>query len=776
MTRREKEQIEVTFCFVDIAGFTALTEAHGGSAAADLIERFRELVDAAREGRGQVVDRAGDALFLVWWDLADSVQFVSRLMASARGETDFPELRVGLHHGQAIERDGGYFGPDVNLAARVAAGARARQVLATARVAEAASDVGLSVTALGPRQFKNVQGEIEVFSLDVGLPEVATSIDPVCKMRVSHGAAGGRLRFHGETYWFCSIDCARRFAESPTDFAPTTDAPVSRKEPRPFYWAVGVLLVVLLALGGLLRLANIQHAEFEVDELQHLHAAYMVSRGEVPYQDFFEHHTPLFYLVGGLFIDPESADTDTIFRFRTASLLAHVVTLALGTVIAALGGAPAAFSVLVFLLLEIFSFAWGTLTFLDSFAAPLLLLSALILSARPRALASHLAAGLLIGAAILLTQKAIFAAPAPLALVLLRAPKKEARRFVLGRAVALALGGAVLPLVFLLWRLGPEGFAAFWDSAVALNSRWVARRWPSGEAFIAIAYGGVLWILAGAGLVGAGARLQARLEVPSWALVPVLYLAALLVGTLVLPVVWYEYFVLIGPFVAVVAGIAALDLARIAGLLGGEPTLLRPRSWLPPLMLGMLTAVTILQVVLRLTDDHYSPTWSIIETLAIAALGVLLIAALKRSWNSKRYTRVACLGLALACLLPLVNQLSWLRRPGNSPQRRAIEFVHENVAPHEAVFDGYSGYGVFRPHAYKYWFLHDEMQQMLSEHERSTGIIDRLAHPTVRAAVRDEYSRELPNVVQTYLDEHFSQSHRRVWLRSTPKKGHLHDE
>lgn len=766
---QEGQQIEATFCFVDIAGFTALTEAHGGSAAADLIDRFRALVDDALEGKGRVVDRAGDAFFLVWPKPVNSIRFVSLLFESVRQESDFPVLRVGLHHGRAIERDGGYFGADVNIAARVAADARAGQVLCTAAVAEAAQAQGVSVSSIGPHRFKNVQGEIDVFALDIGAPDTATSIDPVCKMRVSQGAAGGRLLFRGEIYWFCSLDCAGRFAERPEDFTATSAKAVPTEEPRSFYWGVGALLLVLLALSGFLRLMNVQHAEFEVDELQHLHAAYLVSRGEVPYRDFFEHHTPLFYLVGGQFIDPNRADTETIFRFRVASLAAHLIAIILGTTIAALGGGAAALAVLVFLVVEIFSFAWGTLTFLDSFAAPLLLLSALILSTRPRAVASHLSAGLLIGAAILLTQKAIFAAPAPLALLFLCAPQGDLRRFVLVRAVALAIGGAALPLALLLWQLGPDGFAAFWSSTIVLNSRWAARRWPAGEAFMVATYGGALWILAFAGLVGAGRRLQLRAEVPSWALVPALYLAGLLLGTLILPVVWYEYFVLIGPYVAIVGGITAADLAKIGGLIRGEPALLRRRAWLPSLMLGMLLAATILQIVLRLTNDHYSPAWSLYEVLMIAVLSGLLIRALMRSWASKRYTRVAYAGLALVCLLPLVNQLSWLRRPGNSAQQRAIDFVHQNVGTDEAVFDGYSGYGVFRPHAYQYWFLHDEMLLMLSEAERTTNIIDQLTRPTVRAAIRDVYSRELPDAVQRHLDENFSPGHGQVWLRSKPQ-------
>lgn len=41
-------KLEATFCFVDLAGFSALAEAHGDDAAVNLLERFTELVDASQ--------------------------------------------------------------------------------------------------------------------------------------------------------------------------------------------------------------------------------------------------------------------------------------------------------------------------------------------------------------------------------------------------------------------------------------------------------------------------------------------------------------------------------------------------------------------------------------------------------------------------------------------------------------------------------------------------------------------------------------------------------
>ncbi len=48
MAAPKAKTIEATFCFVDVAGFTALTEAHGDLAAADIIGRFAELVSSLR--------------------------------------------------------------------------------------------------------------------------------------------------------------------------------------------------------------------------------------------------------------------------------------------------------------------------------------------------------------------------------------------------------------------------------------------------------------------------------------------------------------------------------------------------------------------------------------------------------------------------------------------------------------------------------------------------------------------------------------------------------
>ena len=81
------------------------------------------------------------------------------------------------------------------------------------------------------------------------------------------------------------------------------------------------------------------------------------------------------------------------------------------------------------------------------------------------------------------------------------------------------------------------------------------------------------------------------------------------------------------------------------------------------------------------------------------------------------------------------------------------------------MFDGYTGLGVFRPHAYRYWFLHDEMILMLSVKERPEGILEARRSPNVRITIRDEYNRDIDPQVEHYLDEHFTPAGGEIWVR-----------
>lgn len=208
-------RIEATFGFVDLAGFTALAETHGDEDAADVASRFAELTRTVLGPRDRLVKTIGDAVLVTSPDPASGITFVEELMTLATVEPDFPTLRVGLHHGEAIEREGDVFGAAVNLAARVAAEAHAGEVLGTEPVAEAAREAGIPVAELGDVTLKNVRDAIPLFSLALVVGVTDTPIDPVCQIRVDRRGAAGRLRYRDTEYWFCSLTCAAAFASNP---------------------------------------------------------------------------------------------------------------------------------------------------------------------------------------------------------------------------------------------------------------------------------------------------------------------------------------------------------------------------------------------------------------------------------------------------------------------------------------------------------------------------------------------------------------------------------
>jgi class 3 adenylate cyclase/YHS domain-containing protein len=207
-----------TFLFADIAGYTALTEAHGDEEAADLARDFcRAVARLVAADDGELVKTIGDAVMVRYATPADAVRLGLRIADDVMAGHGFPTVRVGLHHGPAIEREGDWFGATVNLAARVAGLAGGGEVLVTRAVLEAAGELeGVTFESRGENVVRNVTAPIAVFA---ALHEERTGherhLDPVCRMVVAEGREAGRFRHHETEYRFCSQECIRRFLDAP---------------------------------------------------------------------------------------------------------------------------------------------------------------------------------------------------------------------------------------------------------------------------------------------------------------------------------------------------------------------------------------------------------------------------------------------------------------------------------------------------------------------------------------------------------------------------------
>jgi adenylate cyclase len=218
---RSGVNVTATFCFVDIAGYTALTDTHGEFAAADLVEDFTRMIRSAVAPHGHVQELAGDNAFLVFPDPASAIDAISNLYRTVAGKWDFPALRTGLHHGPALYRSNRYFGSTINMAARTAGHAAGGQVLCTATVAESLARLEkpvFTIEPVGKVKFKNLPHEVELHAVILPDSNLRGAIDPVCQMQVNKRTAAAHQAFEGRRYWFCSSACSDRFADAPSDF------------------------------------------------------------------------------------------------------------------------------------------------------------------------------------------------------------------------------------------------------------------------------------------------------------------------------------------------------------------------------------------------------------------------------------------------------------------------------------------------------------------------------------------------------------------------------
>jgi len=149
-------------CFLDLVGYTKLTEERGDQAAAALAETLALLVSqSSREHAGVPVKWLGDGVMVHYREPAAAVlsalDMVARLPAAG-----LPPAHVGVAAGPVVVQGGDYFGRTVNLAARIAAHAGAGQVLVSQSVVEAASPEGVAFVELGELRLKGIARPVRV--------------------------------------------------------------------------------------------------------------------------------------------------------------------------------------------------------------------------------------------------------------------------------------------------------------------------------------------------------------------------------------------------------------------------------------------------------------------------------------------------------------------------------------------------------------------------------------------------------------------------------------
>ncbi|MGH2954196.1 MAG: adenylate/guanylate cyclase domain-containing protein [Solirubrobacterales bacterium] len=160
---------EHTFLFADLVGFTALTDAEGDDRAADvalgLYERVRGLLP--RYG-GEELKTLGDGVALRCDDAANGIALAVRLVEELEALPAFPPVRVGVHTGPAVQRQGEWYGRTVNVAARLCSAAAGGEALVSEQACGAAAR--LPKVELGERRLHWLRNVTEPIAAHVASP------------------------------------------------------------------------------------------------------------------------------------------------------------------------------------------------------------------------------------------------------------------------------------------------------------------------------------------------------------------------------------------------------------------------------------------------------------------------------------------------------------------------------------------------------------------------------------------------------------------------------
>ena len=126
----------ISFLFTDVEGSTRLWESDPDGMAASLAKHdqiMRSVIDA---NRGHVFSTGGDAFAVAFGSVGAAIAAATTIQLQLLG-ADWPgppiKIRMGIHTGMAQERDGDYFGPVLNRAARIMSAGHGGQILLSSR-------------------------------------------------------------------------------------------------------------------------------------------------------------------------------------------------------------------------------------------------------------------------------------------------------------------------------------------------------------------------------------------------------------------------------------------------------------------------------------------------------------------------------------------------------------------------------------------------------------------------------------------------------------------
>jgi len=503
-------------------------------------------------------------------------------------------------------------------------------------------------------------------------------------------------------------------------------------------WAVRgfvVLCIVLIAGTFAFRLSLLHTRAFDPDEFQHLHAAWAVHDGLLPFRDFFDHHMPgLEYLLAGTLgaFHVDTAPDDAIrfvffartlmwgFAVSSVVLIVFIGARCGGAVVGWLSGALVSTSIV---------FVGRTLEIrpdvpaLAFWLAALLALMRAVPSARidDRSRLWFATAGFCLGCGLVFNQKLLLAGPGLVVLglsylLLPVRPSHIARRMLDLAAFSLMCAIPLLTITAAFWWRG--AFTDLWRGALVNNLHWPQEVATTDTLKWMLVRDPFLSAFAVAGLVQVTLATIRRPGAEPAAMIVLLPTLSLLGGLAAIPTPYPQYMLLVIPAGAMFGArflwtVVSQPEWSEHGLrqplidpVGREPDW-RPR--LDRLIVGSAFAVVAVVGVAIARPFFVHP--AVYPVVGLSA--VIVTTTLVRS----REAAAAAVVLLLACSTYSVQQLRWMDGLSNADTLQAMRFVHMSTTPSDRVLDGFTGVAWFRPQAWFYGSLHPGIRARVTAQE-----------------------------------------------------------
>lgn len=200
----------IAILMADLSGYTALTETHGAATAADLIDKYLEIVQGCLVGDSELKERTGDEVIIVSASADFLLSTAFMIMKNTSKEENFLEVHGGLHYGNVLRRRDSYFGSAINLTSRIAAKATPGTFWCSDDFLEALTDKStIALEPKGKHRFKNMAEEKEIAEL-LNPKGNAFFVDPVCRMLILDKTTAIQHPQNADLF-FCSQTCLHTF-------------------------------------------------------------------------------------------------------------------------------------------------------------------------------------------------------------------------------------------------------------------------------------------------------------------------------------------------------------------------------------------------------------------------------------------------------------------------------------------------------------------------------------------------------------------------------------